>query len=56
MGRLQFSTPHYVMITYVSFMLYLIREDVLPGNAKAIGIICALLNHSYHELCSPEKN
>ena len=36
-------------------MLYLIPEDVLPGDSKAIGIICAPLNLSYPELYSPEK-
>ena len=41
MGTLQYSTPYYVMIMYVSFML-LIPRDVLPGDSKAIGITCAL--------------
>ena len=38
----------------ISF-IYLIPEDVLPGDSKAIGIICTLLNLSYPELYSPEK-
>ena len=42
MGRLLFNTTHYVMIVYVSFKLYLILEDGLPGDSKAIGIIGAL--------------
>ena len=46
MGTLLFNTTHYVMIMYVSFMLYsfldLILDDVLPGDSKAIGIIGAL--------------
>ena len=50
----RFST-HYVMITYVSFMLHLILEAVLPGDSKAIGIVGTLLNLSYPELYSPEK-
>ena len=32
-----------------------ISEDVLPGDSQAIGIIVALLNHSYPELYTPEK-
>ena len=44
------------MITYVSF-IYLIPEDVLPGDSKAIGIICTLLiNLSYPELYSPDDD
>ena len=43
------------MITYVHFTLYSYIEDVLPGDSKAIGIICALLNLSCPELYSPEK-
>ena len=46
MGTLQYSTSNYIMITYISFT-YLIPGDVLPGNSKAIGIICALWNCSY---------
>ena len=38
-----------------ALFIYLIPEDVLPGDSKAIGIICALLNLSYPELYSPEK-
>ena len=33
----------------------MIPKDVLPGDSKAIGIICALLNFSYPELYSLEK-
>ena len=59
MGTLVIYTTHYVMITYISFyglFIYLIPEDVLPGDSEAIGITCALLNHSYPELYSREKN
>ena len=52
----------YIMITYISFMLYLqciyiylIPADVLPGNSTLIGIIGALWNRSYRELYSPRK-
>ena len=37
------------------FHALFISLDVLPGDSKAIGIICTLLNHSYPELYSPEK-
>ena len=46
------------MITYsVSYFIhiYMIPEDVLPGDSKAIGIIGVLLNHSYPELYSPRR-
>ena len=36
MGTVKLSTPYYVMITYVSFMIYLIHEDVLPGDSKRL--------------------
>ena len=45
----------YVYQFYALF-IYLIPENVLPGDSKAIGIICALLNHSYPELYLRENN
>ena len=54
MGTVKHSTPYYVCQFYALF-IYLIPEDVLPGDSKAIGIICTLLNLSYPELYSPEK-
>ena len=44
----------YVCQSHALFM-YLIPEDVLLGDSKVIGIICALLNLSYPELYLPEK-
>ena len=36
-------------IRFHGLFIYLIPEDVLPGDSKAIGIICALKNRSYPE-------
>ena len=36
-----------------ALFIYLIPGDVLPGDSKAIGIICALLNLSYPSYTHP---
>ena len=41
MGTVKYSTPYYVMITFIKFT-YLIPEDVHPGDSKAIGLTCTL--------------
>ena len=35
MGTVKYSTPYYIMITYIS----IIPEDVLPGDSEAIYIL-----------------
>ena len=56
MGTLLYALRNDYVYQYYSFFIYMIPEDVLPEDSKAIGIIFALKNHSYPELYSREKN
>ena len=47
-----FMRPSYMFTrpSFYALFIHMILENVLPGESKAIDIICALLNLSYPEL------